>query len=170
MSTIIRPGFIVNPDGLALRSRDIRHFILLEDLPFVCPDGSKILCLRGTKVDRLFRRPTGPETDGASTPPPMWGTGLPPFGWYAYGVIGHDCGYQGKTLPILNKDESDQFLRWGMESLWPLAQELGVPRVVYEAQRFAIYEGVHLFGEHAFLEDRTTLENVRTLPLVQPAT
>jgi hypothetical protein len=76
-------------------------------------------------------------------------------------VIGHDCGYQAKSLPVLDKDESDQFLLWGMNSLWPLAQELGVSRIEYEAQKFAIYEGVRLFGERAFLEDRTALANVQ---------
>jgi hypothetical protein len=157
-------GFQVNPLGVLIRSMDLHHYVLCEDLPFECPDGSIITCLNGTMVSRLYRRPilSGPQIDGASTPRQLWGTGLPPFGWYALPVGGHDCGFQGKTKPVLDMEQSNQFLLWALESSWPLAMQLGVSRVEYEVQKFAIYQGVRLFGESAYLEDRTTLSNVRT--------
>ena len=156
-------GFQVNPLGILIRTMDLHHLVLCEDLPFECPDGSIVTCLNGTMVSRLYRRPilAGPQIDGASTPAPLWGTGLPPFGWYGPAVLSHDCWYQGKSKPVLNKQESDQCLLWAMDSLWPLALSLGLNNVEYVAQKYAIYGGVKLFGEHAYLEDRTTLSNVR---------
>jgi hypothetical protein len=148
-------GFTVDPLGLANRTMDGHNLVLLEDLPLTCPDGSTVTCLAGAKVSRIFDRPIRTQSDGASTPRPLWGTGLPPFGWYFLPVVAHDCAYRMFTRPILNREESDELLLWALEAQHGFAMSLGVSQAEYAIQKAALYEGVRIFGEHAFLEDRT---------------
>lgn len=148
-------GFQVDPLGPLLRGMDGHHFLFEEDVPFKCVDGNTIVCLSGAKVGRIMHRVITEQTDGASTPKPLWGTGLPPFGWYWLPTAGHDCGYRMFTHPILDKQQSDAFLLEAMESMHEWALAHGVTEEQYQEQKFAIYHGVVLFGEQAFLDDRT---------------
>jgi len=119
---------------------DGRNFVFLDDL------------LYNSKAGVQLRIPSGAETDGASTPRGSWNA-LPPFGTYWPAAALHDAAYRN-TLQILNSQGSwvvaaldkvtcDSLLREAME--W-----LQVP----SGDIFAIFEGVHEFGQASFDEDR----------------
>jgi hypothetical protein len=112
---------------ISATSGDGRIFTLLEPLVYVARSGEVVTV------------PAGTPTDGASTPGPIWNT-VPPFGKYWLAAIMHDYLYRFTTRP---KDECDILFLEAM-------LYCGVD--VVEAH--AIYEGVHLFGQSAFDEDR----------------
>lgn len=121
------PGFHELP--LKVSSSDGRNFVLLAPFSFV------------TKAGDIITVPIGAESDGASTPRGTWNV-LPPFGKYWPAAFLHDFLYRYTTLP---KAECDNLLNEAMESLG-----------VEEVERIAIYEGVHLGGQTAFDQDRST--------------
>ncbi|MGA2160527.1 MAG: DUF1353 domain-containing protein [Dehalococcoidia bacterium] len=112
---------------ISTTSGDGRIFTLLAPLVYV------------TKNGEVVTVPAGTPTDGASTPAGLWVT-IPPFGKYWLAAILHDYLYRFTSRP---KDECDNLLLEAMESLG-----------VDEIEAHTIYEGVHLFGQAAFDEDR----------------
>ena len=114
-------------EELFVATADGRNFRLLAAFTFTRPSGEVILV------------PGGSESDGASTPAIMWPT-LPPFGTYWKAAFLHDFLYRCSTKP---KDECDAILKEAMRALG-----------VGEIDIVTIYEGVVLFGEESFDEDR----------------
>ncbi|HZV33857.1 MAG TPA: DUF1353 domain-containing protein, partial [Verrucomicrobiae bacterium] len=114
-------------------SKDGRNFVLLESFTFV------------TKAGETITVPAGSESDGASTPKPIWNV-LPPFGTYWPAAYLHDYLYRYTQRP---KSECDSLLNEAMESLG-----------VIEDERIAIYEGVNFGGQLAFDHDRSQQQKV----------
>jgi len=113
---------------LKVSSRDGRNFVLLAPFTFV------------TKAGEIITVPAGTTSDGASTPRPIWNV-IPPFGVYWPAAYLHDYLYRDTQRP---EAECDNLLSEAMASL-----------NVEEAERIAIYEGVHLGGWKAFKQDRS---------------
>ena len=118
-------GFSV--DKLQVETSDGRNFVLLVPFLFVRPNGEVV------PVD------AGAQSDGASDPALLWPS-LPPFGTYWKSAFLHDHCYRVTKLP---KDVCDTIFLEAMESC-------GVSKVDEDV----LYEGVHLFGESSFDEDR----------------
>ena len=116
-----------NTTALTVQSSDGRNFTLLRPFVFTHPSGESVTV------------PAGATSDGASTPCEMW-MSLPPFGTYWMAAFLHDWLYRCTDWP---KDKCDDWLLQAMIAL-------NVP----EAERIAIYEGVHLGGQWAFEGDR----------------
>jgi len=126
-----------------LRTYDGRNIVLAEPMNYTALDGT------------IYRAESGSPSDGASTPPILWGApfNLPPFGDYFPAAIFHDEAYKRRLLKAsptgngfvpaaLTKEQSDDLLK-------EIMQRCGVSdRVVFD-----IYQGVHLGGFEAWKED-----------------
>lgn len=123
------PGFA--PAQFKVSTQDGRIFRLEEPVVFTRADGSQVAM------------PVGTESDGASTPLALWGM-LPPFGIYWRAAFLHDAAYRARTRPIIgSKSEADD-----------LFDEAMAATGVDATRRQIIFQGVHQFGGHAWLEDR----------------
>ena len=114
--------------SIDVRTSDGRNFVLLTPFSFT-----------SAKDGQIYTVPAGATSDGASTPPELWPT-IPPFGKYWLAAFLHDWAYRMSDLP---KARCDELLREAMEALQ-----------VDRAEADAIYEGVHLFGQSSFDQDR----------------
>lgn len=114
-------------DKLKVETADGQNVTLLEPFTYTRRDGC------------IITVPPGTTSDGASTPPAMWAA-LPPFGHYWKAAILHDYLYRDSGL---DKDYCDETFLEAMESL-----------NVSEVEQQTLYQGVHLFGQEAFDEDR----------------
>ena len=89
---------------------------------------------------RVWVCPQGMVTDLASIPEYLWSLiGSPATGQYRYAAAFHDAAYRN---PAVTKDDADLMLR-------ELAIACGTPWW----QADLIYEGVHVGGESAYLDD-----------------
>lgn len=132
-------GVFHSRQDLLVRTSDGRNVALQEPLEYISDTGSH------------YRAPIGTTSDGASTPPELWPK-IPPFGSYWLPAVLHDAAYRGTLevwtdtgwkLAMLTKDQSDALL---LEAMTTLRVEDGIKKL--------IYEGVHLFGQKAFRDDR----------------
>ena len=126
-------GFSTNK--LKIETADGLNVNLFEGFSFTRKDGVKVDFPAGEKS----------QSDGASTPRPLW-IDLPPFGPYWMAAVGHDGLYRGWATVaglLCPKEFAD-------ETFLEMMECLGVPDV----DRIRLYEGVHLLGWHSFNEDR----------------
>jgi hypothetical protein len=114
-------------EKLKVETADGQNMTLLEAFTYTRKDGCVITV------------PKGSTSDGASTPPPMWGS-LPPFGTYWKAAFLHDYLYRSSGAP---KEFCDQTFLEAMETLG-----------VDEVTRQMLYRGVAVFGWRAFKEDQ----------------
>lgn len=114
-------------DILKVSTSDGRNFVLLEPFTYTCKSGLAITV------------PAGSTSDGASTPPEIWPT-VPPFGKYWKAAFLHDYLYRYTQMA---KADCDNVFKEAMRSLEVSAIEAD-----------AIYEGVNLFGQLSFDQDR----------------
>lgn len=135
----------VNPDGVLVRSKDGRNFVLQEIVDFVSEDGN------------TYRMPVGATSDGASTPPEIW-LNFPPFGSYWLAAFLHDCAYRN-TLEVFDIGEQV----WSRASLSKatcdsLLKEAMDYAGTHEFTKEAIYNGVVIGGGSSFEADRKVQE------------
>lgn len=147
----MKPGF-QNNDWSTMESGDFRNFKLLKAERYLARDGT------------LYELPQYAPSDLASVPPEFWGAPLflTPFGWYAHPAYLHDCGFQNTLLVVTQSNGCEIKVKAALteakcnalilEAMQLLKPE---PSVLEAAQMKAIYEGVALFGWHAFNEDRS---------------
>ena len=105
----------------------------------------------GREYSELFGIIAEADSDGASTPRPMWNV-LPPFGPYWKAAYGHDCLYRGKAVIIINGERTD--IKPTKDFCDETFLEMMECSDVDLEARTTIYEGVHLLGWKAFREDR----------------
>jgi hypothetical protein len=123
-------------DTLKVSTADGRNFVLLESFTYT------------TKAGEVITVPVGTTSDGASTPPEIWPT-IPPFGKYWKAAFLHDYLYR---FTQVSKMDCDNLFKEAMRSL-------GVSAIEADA----IYEGVNLFGQISFDQDRalpTTINKI----------
>ena len=131
------PGFQdLHPDGVLVRTRDGRNFVLQEFVVFLAADGT------------FYELPPGAKSDGASTPPEIWPQ-FPPFGSYWLDAFLHDTGYQN-TLQFLD----GKLATLPKEKCDALLFEAMTYSGTHEFTRDAIFEAVKLAGQPAFDDDR----------------
>ena len=112
---------------LKVATSDGRNFVLLEPFSYTSSSGV------------IINVPAGATSDGASTPREIWPT-IPPFGQYWMAAFLHDYLYRNTQLP---KAQCDDLFKDAMTSLGCSVIEVD-----------AIFEGVNLFGQENFNDDR----------------
>ena len=124
--------------------QDGRNWKLLEPIDYLARDG------------RHLRIPRGAPTDGASTPAILWNK-LPPFGDYWLPAVLHDAAYQNTLLQAVPNGETEATTKASLskETCDLLLKEAMELCGVDSATVALIYEGVKLFGQSSFNEDRS---------------
>jgi hypothetical protein len=114
-------------DTLKVATSNGRNFVLLEPFSYTSLAGM------------IINVPAGATSDGASTPREIWPT-IPPFGLYWMAAFLHDYLYRCTQLP---KVQCDDLFKEAMGILGCSVIEVD-----------AIFEGVNLFGQESFNDDR----------------
>jgi len=142
-SAAMAAGQQTPPSRPLLAFGDNQNWILLEPLVYVIGDTSERIVV-----------PAGFVTDLASVPSEFWGPPLTltPTGQYSRAAIIHDYLYWSQKC---TRDQADRLMVIAMK-------ESNVGR--FDA--VAIYEGVHLGGERAWLANAA--EKARGLPRILP--
>ena len=134
------PGqFLTTSIDLRCPTGDGWHMQVLTRVQYRAADGT------------LYETLPGTETDGLSTPPPIWPL-IPPMGKLYRGGLIHDAGYK-RTLLIVRDDGTRSVANLTKLQCDALLREMVLVLGASEEEANTIYAGVHYGGWSPWVDD-----------------